>query len=87
MKEKIRKAYRGDIALIGTCILLIWATLMFVLIQVEGLTNSFAVSILMALACFMSLIFLTSALVGVISHLKHNRTNLYTEDINHLNKQ
>lgn len=87
MKEKILKIYRGDIALIGTCIILIWVALIFVLIQVEGLINNIAASILLAAACFLSLFFLTGALVGVISHLKHNRTNLYTEDITHANKQ
>ena len=87
MEEKIRKTYRRDIALIGICIVLIWSALLFVLIQVEGLTNNTAVSILLAAACFMSLIFLTGALIGTISHLKHNRTSLYTEDISHLNKR
>jgi len=86
MEEKMEKAYRSDIALVVGCMALIWATLLFVLFQVQELSDSVLFSVAIAVICLTSLAFLTSALIGLIAHLKRNRNSLYAEDIGHLKK-
>lgn len=80
MEKLIKKAHTKDIALIIACIALIWSTLLFNLYQISRLTMDAAVFRTIAVACILCLIFLTSALIGVITHLKKNKDHLYQQE-------
>ncbi len=79
MERLIGKAYGKDVMLIVACIFLIWGTLLFILFKIYQLSMALNIFCAVAVTCVLCLIFLSSALLGVLSHLKKNRVNLYTQ--------
>ena len=86
MEKMIRRTLSFDVALITIFIVLIWSTLLFNLHEIYCLFIDPAVFSVVAVACALCLIFLTSALLGVISHLRKNKAYLYAQEFSHLAK-
>lgn len=81
MEEKIGKMFRRDCALIIGFMVFLWVVLAYVLKIVSGLTDDPAVKTVAMGAGIIAGIAATSGMVAVISHLKNNKKELYTQDI------
>lgn len=79
--EKINKLYRQDTGLIFVFILFVWVVLGFVLLNVTSLAVSDLIRNVALIAGVVAGIFVTSALVAVLVHLKKNRIALYNEEL------
>jgi hypothetical protein len=81
MEKAITKVHRSDVILIYICIAMIWGTLLFILLQIYNLAIGTILFDLTATICGLCLVFLSSALIGVLVHLKKNRMQIYSEDL------
>lgn len=78
---KINKLYRQDRGLVFVFILFVWAVLGFVLKNVFSLAMNDLIRNVALGAGLLAGIFVTSALVAVLAHLKKNRIALYSEEL------
>lgn len=79
--SKINKLYRQDTGLVFVFILFVWVVLGFVLMSVSSLAVSDLIRNVALVAGVVAGIFVTSALVAVLVHLKKNRIALYSEEL------
>ena len=79
--SKINKLYRQDRGLVFVFILFVWAVLGFVLKNVLSLAMNDLIRNVALVAGLLAGIFVTSALVAVLAHLKKNRIALYSEEL------
>lgn len=80
-RSKIDKLYRQDTGLVFIFILFVWVVLGFVLMSVSSLEISDLIRHVALVAGVLAGIFVTSALVAVLVHLKKNRLALYSEEL------
>lgn len=78
---KIGKMYRQDTGLVVICIIFVWLVLGFVLINVSSLAANELIRDVTLGAGTMVGIFVTSALIAVLVHLKKNRVAIYSEEL------
>ncbi|MCR6544554.1 hypothetical protein [Dehalobacterium formicoaceticum] len=82
MEAKIRKMFFVDRTLIITSLAFLWVVLVYVMTVVAGMTDILPAQKIVALgAGIIAGVSATIGLVALISHLKNNKTELYTEDI------
>lgn len=79
--SKIDKLYKQDTRLVFVFILFVWSVLGFVLVNVSSLAESDLIRNVALLSGIVAGIFVTSALVAVLVHLKKNRHALYSEEL------
>ena len=79
--SRINKLYRQDRGLVFVFILFVWAVLGFVLKNVLSLAMNDLTRNVALVAGLLAGIFVTSALVAVLAHLKKNRIALYSEEL------
>ena len=79
--SRINKLYRQDRGLVFVFILFVWAVLGFVLKNVLSLAMNDLLRNVALVAGLLAGIFVTSALVAVLAHLKKNRIALYSEEL------
>ena len=79
--SRINKLYRQDRGLVFVFILFVWAVLGFVLKNVLSLAMNDLIRNVALVAGLLAGIFVTSALVAVLAHLKKNRIALYSEEL------
>ncbi|KJR44354.1 hypothetical protein UF75_5267 [Desulfosporosinus sp. I2] len=79
--SRINKLYKQDRGLVFVFILFVWAVLGFVLKNVLSLAMNDLIRNVALVAGLLAGIFVTSALVAVLAHLKKNRIALYSEEL------
>ncbi len=79
--SRINKLYRQDRGLVFVFILFVWAVLGFVLKNVLSLAMNNLIRNVALVAGLLAGIFVTSALVAVLAHLKKNCIALYSEEL------
>lgn len=81
-EEKIKKMYWKDTVLVLIFIAFAWLVVGFVLREVSSLAHTEFIRYVALAAGSAALIFVTSALIAVLVHLKKNRTAIYSEEFN-----
>lgn len=84
MQKEINRLYRSDCANVIVWIFLLWLVVTFVFLHSAGAFKVYQVRLIAMGAALAALIFGTSALVAVLSHLKKNCRELYTEELKNL---
>jgi len=75
------KMYQQDTALVVIFIILVWLVLGFVLISISSLAPNDLVRDVTLGAGSLAGIFVTSALIAVLVHLKKNRVGIYNDEL------
>ncbi|WP_407313545.1 hypothetical protein [Desulfosporosinus sp. SB140] len=75
------KMYRQDTGLVLIFIIFIWLVLGFILISISGLASSDLVRDVTIVTGLLAGIFVTSALIAVLAHLKKNKVGIYSEEL------
>lgn len=78
---KMDKMYRQDTGLVVVFIIFVWLILGFVLISVSSLAPNDLIRNAILVAGSTAGIFVTSALIAVLAHLKKNRAGIYSEEL------
>lgn len=81
MDNKIASMYRNDVLLLILFIIFVWVILSLVASAVSTIAPNPTVKTIALAAGAVAGIFATSALLGVLSHLKKNKQQLYNQDI------
>lgn len=81
MEAKIRKMFLGDCTLIIMSIAFLWVVLVYVMTVVAGMADIPAQRTVALGAGTIAGVSATTGLVALISHLKNNKIELYTQDI------
>ncbi len=84
LKPRIDSMYRSDVLGASTLIVLLWATILFVLYMTWPIIPVPAIRIVVLLAAAAVLIFNTAAIVAMIKHYRDDKTFIYTLDIENL---
>jgi hypothetical protein len=84
---KINKLYWQDTGLVSFFIIFVWGVLGYVLITVRSLTKSILIKDTAVATGLIAGIFVTSALVAVLVHIKKNKIALYREEVEQLARQ
>ena len=75
------KMYRQDTGLVVIFIILVWLVLGFVLISISGLAPDDLIRNVILVTGSIAGIFVTSALIAVLVHLKKNQDSIYSEEL------
>lgn len=81
MENKIKKMYRQDCSVIFLFMIVMWVILTYVMIQINSIVSNHSVKSLILFIGITVGFFATAALIAVLTHLRKNRTQLYTEEI------
>ncbi len=81
------KMYRQDTGLVVIFIVCVWLVLGFVLISISSLAPDELIRDVTLVVGSMAGIFVTSALIAVLVHLKKNRVGIYSEELCQVAKQ
>lgn len=86
-RGKINKLYWQDTGLVSLFIVFVWVVLGFVLMSVSTLAPTEFIRDVALTAGSVAGIFVTSALVAVLVHIKKNRISLYSEELQQIARQ
>jgi len=78
---KVDRMYRQDTGLVVIFIVLVWLALGFVLISISSLASNDLVRDVTLGAGSLAGIFVTSALIAVLVHLKKNKAEIYKDEL------
>lgn len=81
------KMYRQDTGLVVIFIIFVWLVLGFVLISISSLAPNDLIRDVTLGAGSMAGIFVTSALIAVLVHLKKNRVGIYSDELCQIARQ
>jgi len=80
-EAKMDKMYRQDTGLVLIFIVFVWLVLGFVLINISSLAPNILIRDVNLVVGLVAGIFVTSALIAVLVHLKKNRVGIYSEEL------
>jgi hypothetical protein len=83
LKERIESLYRSDVRGSVVLVVLLWATVLFVLIMTWPYIPDSGVKLVVLLAAAAVLIFNTAAIVAMVNHYRSDKEFIYGLDIKH----
>jgi hypothetical protein len=83
LKERIESLYRSDVRGSVVLVVLLWATVLFVLIMTWPYIPDSGVKLVVLLAAAAVLIFNTAAILAMVNHYRSDKEFIYGLDIKH----
>jgi archaellum biogenesis protein FlaJ (TadC family) len=84
LKTRIHEMYQRDCWLAWFDVVLLWATVIFVLIAILGIVQDSNIRLAMYVSCAILLVFNTASVYAMTNHLKEDKDYIYGLDIKHL---
>jgi NADH:ubiquinone oxidoreductase subunit K len=82
MESKIKRMYNQDNATVICMLIALWAVMIYVITQVTSISPDHSTGIAIAAIGIAAGSFATASCIAVLVHLKKNKTKLYLEEIN-----
>lgn len=86
IQSRVEKMFRGDALFASAFVLVLWAVVIFVFLQVLGLIGGGLIAIVLVVGGGLVLLFNTAAIVAMIRHYSHEKSFIYGLDIRHLDE-
>lgn len=87
MTPEEAKTYRQDTGLVIIFVIFVWMALGFVLNSISGLAANGLIRMTTLVVGILAGLFVTSALIAVLVHLKKNQVAIYNEEFSHILRQ
>ena len=84
IKTRIHEMYQRDCWLAWFDVVLLWATVIFVLVAILGIVEDSNIRLALYASCAVLLIFNTASVFAMTNHLKEDKDYIYGLDIQHL---
>jgi hypothetical protein len=84
LKTRIHEMYQRDCWLAWIDVVLLWATVIFVLFAILGIVEDSNIRLAMYVSCAILLVFNTASVYAMTNHLKEDKDYIYGLDIKHL---
>jgi archaellum biogenesis protein FlaJ (TadC family) len=84
IKTRIHEMYQRDCWLAWFDVLLLWATVIFVLFAILGVVQDSNIRLVLYISCAILLVFNTASVYAMTNHLKEDKDFIYGLDIQHL---
>lgn len=84
IKKRMHEMYLRDCLLAWFDVVLLWATVIFVLIAILGIVSNDSIRLVLYVSCGLLLIFNTASVFAMTKHFKEDKDFIYGLDIQHL---
>ena len=84
LKTRIHEMYQRDCWLAWFDVVLLWATVIFVLIAILGIVEDSNIRLVLFISSAVLLVFNTASVFAMTNHLKEDKDYIYGLDIQHL---
>ena len=84
LPERIETMYATDRLAATTLVIVLWATVFFVMLAVRGFIADPTIEIVCWIGAGLLLLFNTASILAMIRHYGHDKQHIYAVDIRHL---
>ncbi len=84
MEKRIDAMFTGDRIWATAVVVVLWATVLFVMFAIRGFMNDPAIEIVCWIGAGLLLLFNTASIVAMVRHYAQDKAHIYGVDIRHL---
>jgi hypothetical protein len=86
LKSRIQRMFMQDCCMAYVDVLLLWATILFVLISILQIVHDSNIRLVMYVASGLLLLFNTASVLAMTKHFSEDKQHIYSLDLKHLDE-